>query len=305
MYHYPIPALDGSLTPEQVHQLLGNQRAIARQFKSVVQERFIADYLLSGRYPVVGGAVIYPETGESLYTIDETEEINAGGEYPLTVTDNGTYAAARTSKRGQDTEVYDETIASLGINPVNRALAKLGNTVIRDVDRAALAVIASKVTKTYASSAWSTGEAIVEALLLAKATNAVTADGAYEFDTAVLTPLQFAKVGAYLINGGFVPRENGDMIKLNIPVDALGMTWATTEHVPVADPMLVDRDQLGGMGDWDLKSPGYTRVGNVDTKVSRLGGEDDRDGYRVRARRNTVAVVVDANAAVRITGTGV
>lgn len=305
MFHYPIPALEGSLTPEQVHQLLGNHRAIARQFKSVVQEKFIADYLLAGRYPVVGGAVIYPETGETLYTIDDTEEIAPGGEYPLTVTDQGSYAAARTSKRGHDTEVYDEAVASLGIDPVNRGLSKLGNTVIRDVDRAALAVIASKVTKTYKSAAWSTGEAIVEAVLLAKASNQATESSTYAFDTIVLTPLQFAKVGAYLINGGFVPRENGDMLRGKLPIDALGMTWVTTDHVPVTDPLLVDRDQLGGMGDWDLKSPGYVRAGNVDTKVSRLGGEDDRDGYRLRARRVTVAVVVDPNAAVRITDTGV
>lgn len=305
MFHYPIPALSGSLTPEEVHQLLGNHRAVARRFKSIVQERFIADYLLAGRYPVVNGSVIYPDTGESLYTIDDTEEVAPGGEYPLTVTDNGTYAAARTSKRGHDTEVYDETIASLGIDPVNRAVGKLANSVIRDVDRAAIAVIASKVVKTYASGAWTTGEAIVEAVLLAKAASANTQDNTYDFNTMVLKPTQFAKVGAYLINGGFVPRENGDMLRGNLPVDALGLTWVTTDHVPVPDPMLVDRDQLGGMGDWDIMSPGYTRVGNIDTKVSRLQGEDDRDGYRLRARRNAVAVVVDPNAAVRLTGTGV
>ena len=68
------------------------------------------------------------------------------------------------------------------------------------------------------------------------------------------------------------------------------------------DAILVDRDQLGGMADEKITSPGYVGYDGLEVKSIR---KDERDMYTVQARRITVPVVLEPNAGIRITGTGV
>ena len=58
------------------------------------------------------------------------------------------------------------------------------------------------------------------------------------------------------------------------------------------------------MADEKISSPGYTSSAGigVETKAIR---KDEFDRYDVRARRVTVPVVLEPNAGLRITGTGV
>lgn len=310
--NYPYAPQEGTLTAEDVHRLLNSPRLIARRVADLANQKFIADYLLAGRFTATAGGVFYDDQGQQIYAPDNPRAIPAGGEYPLTVMTEGELQAAKTVKWGLDTEVYDERINALGLQPVNAALQRMVNSTIRYVDGVALAVIASKATRTVAAgAAWTTGAQIVESILLAKATGdsgTAASDFAYDMNTVVLKPIAHAKVLAYLINGGLLPRESANVVAgATAPVDALGLTWATSYNVPFSDPILVDRDQLGGMADENIGSPGYARAGNgvgVETKVQRLVGSDDRDGYRGRCRRVCVPVVTDPNAAIRITGTG-
>ena len=71
----------------------------------------------------------------------------------------------------------------------------------------------------------------------------------------------------------------------------------------VLTPLLVDRSELGGMADEPLVSPGYTSGGVAGIQVKTMR-RDEVDGYRVRCRRLTVPIVLEPNAGVRITGTG-
>ncbi|OYO16630.1 hypothetical protein CGZ93_17880 [Enemella dayhoffiae] len=304
MYTYPtIPVSGDQLTAEQIHRLMQSPALVARRLADILSQKFIADYLLAGRYVATGGGVMYP-TGEPIFAADDPEAIAAGGEYPMTVMTGGELAAAKVTKWGQDSEITDEAIARFLMDPVNRVLAGLGNTLIRHVDSVALSVIGSKVTDTYDSTAtpWATGEGIVEGVLLAKATQEDKyEDMAYDLGTVVLKPIQFAKVAAYLIKSRMLPQENNNAVVSGVIPDVLGMTWTTSKHVPFTDPLLVDRDRLGGMADEDIKSPGYSAQGSLEVKVMRV---DDRDAYRPRARRVTVPVVMDAGAGVRIINTG-
>lgn len=310
---YPYAPQEGTLTTEEVHRLINSPRLIAKRVADLANQKFIADYLLAGRFQAAAGGVFYDDQGQQIFAADNPRAIPAGGEYPLTLMSEGELQAAKTVKWGLDSEFYDERIKALGIQPVNVGLQRMVNSTVRYVDGVALAVIASKVTRTVASSAWTTGAAIVEGVLTAKATgdNGTGAnDFAYDMTTVVLKPIAYAKVLAYLINGGLLPRETSNAVAgSSLPVDALGVTWATSYNIPFSDPLLVDRDQLGGMADEDLGSPGYVRAGSagvgVETKVQRLVGSDDRDGYRGRCRRVTVPVVTDSNAAIRVTGTGI
>lgn len=300
-YTYPVKHLEGTLTTEQIHSLLQNPRVIAKRVATLADQRFIADYLLAGRFDAAGGGVFY-ETGEEIFASDSPEAVAPGAEYPKTVLTQGEIAAAKTVKWGLETDITDEKISREGISFVNKALVRLANTVVRHVDTVAMAVVASKVTSTFASPAtWTTTGAVARALLTAQAERADLGTG-LELDTVLLEPADWAQIIGMLIDDKALPRETGNIVQTGtLPVNALGFTWVTSPHYTGA-PLLVDRDQLGGMADERLQSPGYARAGatGVETKSDRH--KDDK--YELRARRVTVPVVTEPQAGVTITGTG-
>ncbi|MFC5127471.1 hypothetical protein ACFPRL_30375 [Pseudoclavibacter helvolus] len=264
--------------------------------------RFIADYLLTGRFSAAGGGVYY-ETGEEIFAADAPEAVAPGAEYPKTVMTLGEMAAAKTVKWGLETDITDERIARQGISVVNKGLQRLANTVIRHVDSTAMAVVSSKITSTFASpAAWTTAGKAVEALYTIATTRQDLGTG-LNLDTVVLKPAQYAKLVGMLMDDKALPREQGNVaITGNLPVDALGFNWVTSPFYTSSTPLLVDREQLGGMADEKLGSPGYSSAGatGVETKSERH--KDDK--YEVRARRVTVPVVTDPLAGVGLTNTG-
>lgn len=299
---YPVPALTGTgtLTTEQIHQLLSNQSVVARRVRTLAAQKFISDALLTGRYRVENGAVLY-ETGDPVFLDDDPESIAPGGEYPMSQPTLGDLAAARTDKWGRDVPVTDESIKRRGINVVDTAFSQLVNRMVKFVDQAALGVIASKVTATYASAAWTTGEAIALAVESAKAVGEESGEG-HTFDTIVLRPTQYAKVMSAFLASGLLPREAANPVVSGTWPSVLDVTWLRSPNVPTTNPLLLDTAELGGMADEQLGGPGYARVLNgIETKSIR---QEETDGYRLRARRVTVPVVADPTAGVVITGTG-
>lgn len=301
-YTYPVAHPTGTLTTEQLHLFLSNRSLIARRVADITKMRFIADYLLQDRLDATGGGIFY-ENGEPVFASEDPEAIAPLGEYPMIVLEDGTVVSAKTDKWGLDTMVADEKIARRGRSVVDRALLRVSNTIIRYVDSVAMAVIQSKVSSTFASDTWDSAGAAVESMISVQAERANLGLG-LELDTVVLRPTQYAKVIRLLIDDKALPRESGQTaIQGNLPVDALGVTWATTPHFQGANPLLVDRDNLGGMADEKLGGPGYASAGNfgVETKSIR---DDDAEGYKLRGRRVTVPVVLEPLAGVQLTGTG-
>jgi hypothetical protein len=300
-YTYPVARPEGTLTTAQIHLLLQSPQLIARKVADLTKMRFIADYLLTGRFSALGGGLFY-ETGEQIFAADSPEAVSPGGEYPKTVLTQGEIAAAKTVKWGIETDVTDEKISQQGITVVNKALVRLSNTVIRHVDTVAMAVISSKITSTFATPAgWTTAGKVIEALTSISGQRADAGTG-LDLSTVVLKPAQYAKLIGMLVDDKALPREQGNIaITGNIPVDALGFTWTTSPFYTGTDPLLVDRDQLGGVADEKLGSPGYATFGGsgVETKSDRH--RDDK--YELRARRVVVPVVTEPLAGVRITGT--
>lgn len=304
-YSYPAsPVKVGSnLTTTEIHHLMKNPALLRKRLADITAHKFIADYLLAGRYTATGGAILY-ETGEEIFPADAPEAIAPGGEYPKTVMTSGELASAKTRKTGLASDVTDEAITRLLISPVDRALRKIANGMIRDIDGTALGVIASKVTQAYAADGqWSDAGAIVETVLSAKAkAEEDHVEENFDYSVIALKPTQFAKVAASLIKSDLVPRESGNFVLSGVIPDYMGLTWVTSQHVPFNDPILVDRDQLGGMADEKIVSPGYSSQDGLEVKSIR---KDERDMYTVQGRRVTVPVVLEPNAGIRITGTGV
>lgn len=300
-YTYPVKHPEGTLTTAQVHLLLSNSGVVAKRIASLVDQKFIADFLLSGRFSAQGGGIFY-ETGEEIFAADSPEAVAPGAEYPKTVLTQGEIAAAKTVKWGIESDITDEKIAREGITVVNRALGRLGNTVVKHVDSVAMAVIAAKVTDTAAATAaWATPGVVLETLEAQAAARSELGTG-IDLDTVLLKPAKYAKLLGIFIDKGALPREAGNAaITGNLPVELYGWTFVTSPHYSSDNPLLLDREQLGGMADEDLGSPDYVHTGTfgVETKSDRH--RDDK--YEVRARRVTVPVVTEPKAGIAITGT--
>ncbi|WP_439593896.1 phage major capsid protein [Microbacterium sp.] len=301
-YTYPVARPEGTLTTAQIHLLLNNPTIVAKRVAELAKMRFIADFLLTGRWEAKGGGIFY-ETGEEIFTADAPESVAPGASYPKTVLTSGEIAAAKTDKRGLGTDVTDEKISREGISYVNKGLQRLVNGVIKDVDSIAMAIVLAKVTSTYTSAAWTTAGAMAEALLAISGTRADLGTG-LNLDTVVLKPSKFAKVIGKLIDDKALPREQGNIVITGqIPVDALGFTWATSPFYTSDNPLLVDREQLGGMADEKIESPEFRPAGDTGVEVAsdRAKGNDK---YELRARRVTVPVVTEPLAGVTLTSTG-
>lgn len=308
VYQYPAaPVTVGNdLTTVQIHHLMKSPALLAKRAAELARQKFIADYLLSGRYLAVGGAILY-ETGEEIFPVDSPEAIAPGGEYPLTTMTAGELAAAVTKKWGQDSKVTDEAISRLNISPVDKALRKIVNGMIRHGDGVALSVITSKIEQAEAAAGQWTGagaaDAIVDTALQVKAEyEEINDDYSFDYSTVVLKPTQFAKVAGAMIKSDLVPRESANFALTGVIPDYMGFTWVTSKHVPFSDPLLLDREQLGGIATENIQSPGYSNVEGVEVKSIR---DEDTDSYKVRGRRVFVPVVLEPRAGIRITGTGI
>ena len=304
MYTYPyINGAGQDVAAGDVHAFLKRPSLVAQRVAELVRGRFIADFLLRGRYDATGGGVAFL-VDDSVYSDDDAEIIAPGAEYPLTTVTAGEPSFAPSEKEGQDTLITDEAISRLLMDPVNRSLQRMVNRMVKRVDSKAMAVIGSQVTQTVAAgAAWTTGEQIIEDILVADATLDAL-DLGVEADVVVLTPLQFAKVAAHFIKVDMVANGLGDVISSGVIPSVLGKSWVTSSNVVGSDPLLVDSNLLGGIGSERLASPGYTRVPDalgIETKIIR---DEERDQYRPRVRRVGTAVVVEPRAGIAITGTG-
>jgi hypothetical protein len=304
-YFYPpaAPTLSGDV--ESISRFLNSPTLIARRLRTLAEQRYIADTLLTGRFQVEGGAVLY-ETGETIFTADSPRAVAPGAEYPLTTAPTGVASVAKTVKWGQDTKITDESIKRQRMQPVQKAMVKLVNQNVKFIDSTALSAIASAITATVAAAAsWSTASAtqILTDVSQAKASILALNQG-YDPDTVVLDDATWAYAFAKFTAGGFLPRETdgiNPLITGSFPVID-GMRFLSTPNLPTAGTVLVvDSQMLGGMADEDLGGPGYASAGGVGVEAKTIRDDED-DLWRLRMRRVTVPIVVEPASGKKITG---
>lgn len=305
-YAYPpaAPTITGDLVT--INRFLNTPTLVARRLRTILEQRYIADALLTGRYTVSGGAIQY-ETGESIFSDDDPKAVAPGAEYPVTSVGTGVASIAKTVKWGQDTYVTDESISRQNFQPVDRALVKLANRNVKYVDSVALSAISSTVTQTAAAAAaWNTASAKQILLDVASAkANILTLNQGYDPDTVVISDLAWAYAFAAFTDGGFLPREQGNPVATGMFPVLDGMRWLVSPNLPTPGTALVlDSTQLGGMADEDLGGTGYASAGGVGVQVKSIR-DDDNDRWRLRARRVTVPVIIEPASAYKITNVGV
>lgn len=291
---------DSTNNLETISRFLNTPTLVERELRTLTEQRFIGDVLLTGRAYPSGGAVLY-ETGESIFA-DRTplEAIQPGAEYPLSTVGLSQAQIATVKKWGLDTKITLESVMRQNRNPVDRALTKLANSVIRYVDSLCLTAInAAAINTQAATAAWHSGSSdVLYDLATAEATinQGVLVAGAYQpqgynADTLVLSPQGYAKLLADKGVQQALQRETpANPIYTGMMGRIVGLDVMVTVNSP--DPTsayVLDRSLLGGIAD---ERPLATNSWYV----------QEAEYWRLRALRVFTPWVSEPKACVKITG---
>ena len=301
------PTLSGDVLT--ISRFLNNPTLVARRLRTLAEQRFISDVLLSGRINTTSGSVLY-ETGESIFSDRAPSSVAPGSEYPLTSISTSAASLAKTVKWGNDALVTDEAIARQLFNPVDKALVKLINQTVKTIDGVAMSAINSAVTQpTAAIASWAgTGSTpqIVRDVARAKA-SIVKLNQGYDPDYLVVDDATYANLISDTSVAAFLRRENQDnpvytgVFPIIDGLTVLPAPSITSAGTTSAYALVVDSKALGSMVDENLGGPGYVNSGGVGIQAKTIR-EDESDTWRIRARRVTVPIVQEPAAAWKITG---
>jgi hypothetical protein len=309
---YPAapPTLSGDL--ETISRFLQSPTQIRRRLRDYTDLRFVADQLLTQRFRTSGGAALY-ELSEPFVTDRAVEQVAAGAEYPFASMPVGTAAIAAVAKWGQKVRVTDDEIARnvYAGQTIDRALRKLVNSIIKQVDSVAISAITSGVSATQgalgaagsggAQAYWTASTStIMRDIMMAKKVIYGQNLG-YKPDTLLLDDTNYANVMSDTNITNALRRETTANPVYTGTIDSLiGLAIIVSPNVGT-DPFVLDSTQLGGMADELDGAPGYAMDQlAVQVKSIRL---DSNDAWDLQGRRKTVPIVQEPGAAVKITGT--
>ena len=304
---YPLTASQlAAVTTEQALAFVKSPTLLARRLSEIMAaQEFIGLSLLTGRYTMQGGAIAVPKNAV-LRADRPAETVAPGAEYKLTPLSRDQYDLYTASKNGLATEVTDEEVGRSQGQPIEDALQYLKTEVIFRANELALGVIASRVTQTLAApEPWTTGKAIVKGVMAAKASARKLKLG-FQLDTVVLTEDQYAEVIPELLD--VLPKNDQSVVSGQFP-NVLGINWLSTADAEFAHPLFVDRTRLGGIAREDIPSPEYRPVPAINglpstgVEVASIR-EPKADKTRIQVRDPHVPVVVNAQAGLFMTGTG-
>ena len=318
MLTYPLQSskIAGDATVAQVIAFLKSPTLLARRLAEILyaeqgQSGIISPLLLTQRYTVQGGLLAFFQD-ETVFSGEAPETVTPGSSYPQVTLSEDQIKILAASKVGFSTWVTDEAVGRENIQPVDRALALLANTLILNFDTKSLAVIGSGVSAGYTGGSWTTGtsdvlsEQIVADVLGSVASITGVKKG-FVADSVVLTELQYAKVLPRLLS--ILPREATNPVVAGGFPDILGLKWFHSPFLPSGwTPLVLDSTNLGGIAHESIPSPEYSSISTVvpndasNIEVSRM--RPGQDSTQITLRKSDVPLIRNPSAAVKITGTG-
>jgi hypothetical protein len=298
------PTLSGDTL--SISRFLQDPARVQRRLRTFRELRFVADQLLTQRFRSSGGAVLY-EMSEPFVTDRAVTAVSAGSEYPYANLPTGTAGVAAIAKWGQKVLLTDEEVArnAYAGAAVDRALQKVVNSIIKQVDLIAMSAIGSAITATAATAgAWdhatpATRAPLTDILLAIQAIEDLNLG--YQPDTLVVSP----KAYTYLMLNDAIAqlrkREASDNPVYTGQIETVaGLTVIKTPNLPVTTTAIVlDSKQLGGMADEMDGAPGYA-VADLAVQVKTIR-KDSQDAWDLQGRRKTVPVVQEPGAGYEIT----
>lgn len=299
------PTLSGDVL--SISRFLQSPTALQRRLRNFRDLRFVSDQILTGRYRSSGGAVLY-EQSEPFVSDRTPEAVDAGSEYPYALLPTGVAALAAIQKWGQKTLLTDEEIARNAYpgSAVDRALMKVINSIIKQVDGIAMSAIASAITATAATSgSWDNATVASRAPLLdiLKAKQAIMElNLGYSPDTLLISDKAYTYL---MINDTIATLRSRETTSNPVYTGEIervaGLTVIVTPNLPTPTTAIVlDSSQLGGMADEMDGAPGYS-VADLAVQVKAIR-KDGQDAWDLQGRRKTVPIVQEPGAGYEITG---
>lgn len=297
------PALSGDTLSVDRRLLAPTQ--LRRRLRTFADLRFVSDQLLTQRFRSQGGAVLY-EMSESQLTDRPVESVAPGSAYPYAGMPAGTAAIAAIQKWGQKVLLTEEEMLRNAYQgaAVDRALRKVVNSIIKQVDGVTMSAITSAVTQTFdvtagGGAAWSAASpTFLRDILRAKAV-IVKLNLGYKPDTLAINDTQYA----YLMSDdkltNAMKRETTDNPVYTGEIERVA-GLALIVSPSITTPIVLDSTQLGGMADETTAMPGYA-VADLGVQVKSI--EKDEDAWDLQGRRKTVPIVQEPGAAIKLTNT--
>ena len=170
VYTYPVSGNPLSGSAADALAFLKSPTLIAKRMSELLSEQsFLSHYLLKGRYTMTGGALVMLPTG-MLKTSGDAERVAPGAEYTLVTVDPMAAEVTRGMKTGIASEVADESVGRLAMQPVDETLSALAYNTVRTFDSGALSYVDSAVTNSMTASAkWTDPKALIADLAMMKA----------------------------------------------------------------------------------------------------------------------------------------
>jgi hypothetical protein len=299
---YPAgpPTLSGDI--ETISRFLQSPTQIRRRLRSYVDLRFVSDQILTQRFRTSGGAALY-ELSEPFVTDRPVEAVGPGAEYPFANMPTGTAGIAAVSKWGQKVPVTDEEIARnvYAGQTIDRALRKVVNSIIGQVDGITMSAIASAITTTQTATAvWSVpaNARILFDILAAKA-KVYGKNLGYKPDTLLVDDLHYAYLMSDTNITNALQRETSNSPVYTGQIEIIaGLTIVVSPSSVAANPYVLDSSQLGGMADEMDAAPGYAMDQlAVQVKSLRI---DSNDKWDLQGRRKTVPIIQEPGSACEI-----
>ncbi len=304
-YAPPFPTLDGNGNFTQ-SWLEHAPQIVLRELRTIAQQHFVLPNVLKGRIDGTGSGAFIVELMESIYADRDPIPVDQLGDYPLVTTTGATTMLAKTVKRGLSAYISDEAIARMRIDEVRRTLVKIGNSLVKVSDTVGMAAIGSAVTQTQAAAGkWDGSTTTPDPLsdvLLAQAQIFSRGQG-YKADTFLGTPNAVARLTAQAVKMGVMPRETNNQFEAGL-VKVIGdMQILTSPYLPSGvNGIVLDSTMLGGIG-FEVLGGGY--VGDPADPwgvESKTWHDDEKDAWKVQARKVAVPIVNEPGAAVIVTG---
>lgn len=303
MPNYPPgpPTISGDTV--SVSRFLSNPSALGRRIRTFRDLRFVSDQILTGRYRLEGGAILY-EQSEPLGTSRTVSQVAPGSVYPGATLPTGTAAIGAGAKWGQKVPLTDEAIRRSRFpgQEVDKALRRVINWVIKQVDSVTMSAIRSAANDTAAATSWETvGTANPLSDILLAIERIEADDLGYVADTLVVG----GKAYVYMMLNTAIrearKREDSTNPIYTGKIETIAglVVLKTSTSVQPTSALVLDSTQLGGMADENALSPGYAVADlGVETKALRV---DDADKWDLQGRRVTVPVVQETGAVEEIT----
>lgn len=306
------PTLAGDIL--SINRFLKDTPWVLRALRDIANEQFVADKLLTQQFFTESGSLGY-EQEESIYAASAPKPVTPGGEYPITAIGTGPASTANVVNWGNDSLITDASIRRQKFPVVTRSFRKLMNTHISTIDSVGLSALVSAVTQnTDALVSWTVNDGTDQILrdVMRAITNILKLKQGYVPNAVFVEPDVYANIVSNdklmkLLPREYPGQESTPIAKgLNSALmrQAGGITWITSPNAPtIGKACVIDTTMFGGFLDEKAEDPGYVQ-GEKGLQVKTIRDEDT-DGWRIRARRITVPVVVEPGAAWLINGVNV